>query len=150
MTDKNKRERTGCHLSKETILVSARRMAFIARFIVLRENKRSKAHRKIEQLSWSNNATAEELAEKIRLVFKLNGDNLISINRDLRRALEHASPASKHFVEEYAQRSCNTFIEAIEDYERSNHLLFEGQEAPRCTGWRNPAELRKALEHESA
>ena len=61
----------------EKMVNRARRTAFVARFIVLRESKRTKAHRIIEKMSWSDDTTAEELAMMFRQVFIENGDKVI-------------------------------------------------------------------------
>lgn len=132
----------------EQALVKARRTAFVARFIVLRESKRTKAHRIIEMMEWNQNTTVEELYEKFRQVFLDNGDNMTPVDRDLRRALAHASRSLNHFVQEYAARSTANFIEALYDYERSNKLLFGNDEYPKPGGWRLPAELEKARGHQ--
>ena len=42
----------------EQALVRARRTAFVARFIVLRESKRTRAHRVIETMEWADQTTA--------------------------------------------------------------------------------------------
>ncbi|WKZ57167.1 MAG: hypothetical protein QY326_00465 [Bdellovibrionota bacterium] len=127
----------------ESDLARARRTAFVARFIVLRESKRSRAHRIIEMMEWDKDATAEDLAEQFRRVFKENGDNLGPVDRDIRRALAHASRSLNYFIVEYATRATTNFIEALYDYERSNTLLFGGEEQPRTGGWRLPRELEK-------
>ena len=127
----------------ERAMLRARRTAFIARFIVLREGKRTKAHRLIEFFEWDELTTEQELAERIRAVFKANGDSMTPVDRDLKRALAHASRALNHFIEEYASRSSLSFIEALEDYERSNTLLFGAEDQPRTGGWRLPKELLK-------
>jgi hypothetical protein len=129
-------------------LVEARRTAFVARFIVLREGKRTKAHRKIELMQWTSETTAEELAESFRQVFIENGDNLHPVDRDLRRALSHSNRSLKHFVQEYASRATTDFIDALHDYDRSNALLFGDDEYPRQGGWRLPIELTKARSEE--
>lgn len=125
-------------------LTRARRTAFIARFIVLREGKRSRAHRVIEQLEWDEFTTMEELVERIRAIFKENGDNMGPVERDIRRAVAHASRSLNHFVLEYASRATRNFIEALFDYERSNKLLFGADEQPKPGGWRLPSELARA------
>lgn len=127
----------------ELDLMRARRTAFVARFIVLRESKRSRAHRIIEMMEWGKDTSAELLAEQFRQVFKENGDNLGPVDRDLRRALAHASRSLNYFIVEYAARSTTNFIDALYDYERSNTLLFGGEEQPRTGGWRLPRELEK-------
>lgn len=151
MTDKN---------YDKFVLERARRTAFISRFIVLREGKKSKAHRQVEALEWSDNTTTEELLATIKGIFANFGDNASSVDRDLKRAKAHADrlnpyhiPESKpanyesHFslwplIEEYNKRSCTNFVDALFDYERSNRLLF-GDEAdqPKLGGWRLPREL---------
>ena len=125
-------------------VVRARRTAFVARFIVLRESKRSRSHRIIEQFDWSDTTTAEELHDKIREVFVTNGDNMEPVDRDLRRALAHSKRSLKHFIEEYNTRSTLNFIDALFDYERSNSLLFGDDEAPKLGGWRLPQDLQRA------
>lgn len=130
--------------SKVTVglaLIKARRTAFIARFIVLRESKRSKAHRVIEQMEWDELTGAEELAERIRQAFINNGDNMEPVERDIKRALAHANRSLSHFIGEYSVRSTLSFIDALYDYERSNKLLFGDDEQPKVGGWRLPQEL---------
>ena len=124
-------------------VLKARRTAFVARFIVLRESKRTKAHRIIESLEWSETSTAEELAERFRQMFLDNGDNMVPVDRDIRRALAHASRSIAHFVREYSDRSTLNFIDALFDYERSNTLLFGDDESPRTGGWRMPEHLAR-------
>lgn len=124
-------------------LVQARRTAFVARFIVLREAKRTKAHRIIEMMNWTEETTAEELCAVFRQVFIDNGDNMQPVDRDLRRALAHASRSLNYFISEYASRSTLSFIDALVDYERSNSLLFGADEQPKPGGWRLPRELIK-------
>lgn len=117
---------------------SAVRTAFVARFIVLREGRRSRAHRLIETMTWNDATTAEELYSRFRQAFLDNGDKLQPVDRDLRRALEHARCSVGHFINQYVGRSTKSFVEALEDYERSNKLLFgdDEQEAPRSGGWK--------------
>jgi len=124
-------------------LVKARRTAFVARFVVLRESKRTKAHRVIEMMEWSDDISAEELLQKFRDVFIQNGDNMMPVDRDLNRAIAHASRSLNHFVSEYAARATTNFIDALYDYERSNALLFGNDEHPKPGGWRLPQELIK-------
>lgn len=121
----------------------ARRTAFVARFIVLRESKRTRAHRVIELMEWDDRTTAEELAERFRQVFRENGDNMMPVERDIRRALAHSSRSLNYFVKEYNSRATLTFIESLFDYERSNTLLFGADEQPKPGGWRLPKELLK-------
>lgn len=125
-------------------VTSARRTAFIARFIVLRESKRSRSHRVIEQMEWDQRTTAEELAERIRNVFVENGDNMEPVDRDIKRALAHSTRSLNHFIGEYAERSTLNFIDALYDYERSNTLLFGDDEHPKLGGWRLPQDLERA------
>ena len=127
----------------EEALIRARRTAFVARFIVLRESKRSRAHRVIELMEWDDLASAEDLAARFREVFVENGDNLMPVDRDIRRALAHASRSLNHFVQEYATRATANFIDALFDYERSNTLLFGNEDYPKPGGWRLPRELIK-------
>lgn len=124
-------------------IIRARRTAFVARFIVLRESKRTRAHRVIEMMEWSELTTVEELAGRFRAAFVENGDNMLPVDRDLRRALAHSFRSLKFFVEEYTVRATLNFIEALEDYERSNELLFGAEDQPKPGGWRLPTELRK-------
>jgi hypothetical protein len=118
---------------QELSSIRARRTAFVARFIVLREAKRTRAHRLIEMMEWSDVLTAEELADQFRQVFIKNGDNMTPVERDIRRALAHASRALNHFIPEYASRATASFIDALFDYEQ-----------PKPGGWRLPRELLKA------
>ncbi len=124
-------------------VIRARRTAFVARFIVLRESKRSRAHRVIELMEWKDEATAEEIAERFRAAFRSNGDKLSPVERDLRRALEHSRRSINFFIMEYEVRATLSFVEALEDYDRSNVLLFGDDEKPRPSGWMLPSELRK-------
>lgn len=125
-------------------LIAARRTAFVARFIVLRESKRTKAHRIIEMCSWDELTSAEELAQRFREIFQRNGDNMSPVERDLRRALAHSTRSINHFVREYCTRATLNFIDALFDYEKSNNLLFGNDEQPKPGGWRLPKELLKA------
>jgi len=127
----------------ELNLVRARRTAFVARFIVLRESKRTRAHRVIEMMEWDDAMTAEELYQLFRQIFLENGDNMVPVDRDLKRAIAHASRSLNHFVQEYSNRSTTSFIDALFDYERSNALLFGGDDQPKPGGWRLPRELLK-------
>lgn len=124
-------------------IIRARRTAFVARFIVLREGKRTKAHRVIELMEWEELTTVEELAGRIRQAFVDNGDVMMPVDRDLRRALAHSYRSLKFFIQEYARRATCSFIAALEDYGFSNALLFSEQEQPRSGGWQLPHELKK-------
>lgn len=118
---------------------SAQRTAFVARFIVLREGRRSKAHRIIEEMSWEDDTSAGELAERFRQAFIENGDKLFPVDRDIRRALAHAERSADFFLNEYIERSTLSFRQSLVDYVRSNRLLFgEDGEVPRTGGWRVP------------
>lgn len=130
-------------IEREQALVRARRTAFIARFIILREAKRSRAHRAIEMLEWNDQTTAEEIYQRLRQAFIDNKDSLGPVDRDLRRALAHADRSINHFIRDYNSRSTRSFIESLEDYERSNSLLFGDDEQPKPGGWRLPKELKK-------
>jgi len=127
----------------DVCLTRARRTAFVARFIVLRESKRTKAHRRIEELEWDNNTSAEDLAAIIREIFIVNGDNMESVDRDLNRAMAHASRSISFFIDEYLSRSTVTFIDALFDYEASNQLLFGVDDQPKPGGWRLPGDLKR-------
>ncbi len=133
---------------REQALVKARRTAFVARFIVLRESKRTRAHRVIEMMEWEPLTTIEELSERFRQAFIDNGDNMTPVDRDIRRALAHANRSLNHFIAEYAKRSTLNFIESLVDYERSNELLFGDDEYPKPGGWRLPHELLKQKEQQ--
>lgn len=129
------------HSSEEVKI--AIRTAFVAKFILLREGKRSKAHRDIEKLHWRKDCTADELYITFREAFKTNGDKLPAVDRDLKRALQHAKGSASFFIPQYLDRQTLTFIEALEDYERSNELLFGSEDAPttKRNGWRQSAQL---------
>jgi hypothetical protein len=130
----------------EKAILRARRTAFVARFIVLREGTRTRAHRVIELMEWEDLTTVEELAERFRQSFIDNGDNMVPVDRDIRRAMAHSHRSLKFFVSEYSLRSTRSFVEALVDYERSNQLLFGVEEQPKPGGWRLPHELRRAKE----
>lgn len=124
-------------------IIKARRTAFVARFIVLREGKRTKAHRTIELMEWDDLTTVEELAARFRQAFVDNGDVMSPVDRDLRRSLAHSYRSLKFFVKEYSRRATLNFIAALEDYGCSNELLFSDEDQPRSGGWRLPHELKK-------
>ena len=126
-------------------IINARRTAFVARFIVLRESKRTRAHRAIELMRWSEDTTVEELAERFRNAFVENGDNMEPVDRDIRRAVAHSLRSLKYFIHEYSARATLCFIDALLDYERSNQLLFDQDEQPKPGGWRLPHELKRSL-----
>lgn len=123
----------------------ALRTAFVARFIVLREGRRSRAHRIIEQMAWGPESTADDLYQMFRKAFLDNGDKLQPVDRDLKRAIGHAERSVDYFIGQYLDRSVLSFAQALLDYERSNQLLFgeNGQEVPRNGGWRLPSECPK-------
>jgi hypothetical protein len=118
----------------------ALRTAFISRFILLREARRSRAHRIIEAMSWDNLTTAEDLYDRFRSAFIQNGDKLESVDRDLRRALSHAYCSIEHFLGQYVNRSTLNFMDALEDYKKSNKLLFgdDVDKEIKSVGWRLP------------
>ncbi|MBP9837618.1 MAG: hypothetical protein KBC84_02790 [Proteobacteria bacterium] len=118
----------------------ALRTAFVSRFIILREGRRSRAHRQIETMIWESDSSAEELFQMFRQAFLSNGDKLQPVDRDLKRALEHAYSSVGHFVEQYLNRATLNFVEALEDYEKSNKLLFGDDDSPRTGGWKLPEE----------
>lgn len=124
-------------------IIRARRTAFVARFIVLREGKRTKAHRAIEMMEWEELTTVEELAGRFRQAFVDNGDVMMPVDRDLRRALAHSYRSLKFFIKEYARRATLDFVSALEDYGYSNELLFSDDDQPRSGGWRLPTELKR-------
>ena len=127
-------------------LIRARRTAFVARFIVLRESRRTRAHRVIEMMHWEDDTSAEELAERFRQAFISNGDNMVPVERDIRRALAHSDRSLRHFIAEYAERATSSFIDALADYERSNILLFGDDDTPKSGGWRLIPELMRERE----
>ena len=129
-------------------IIRARRTAFVARFIVLREAKRTRAHRAIETMEWGDLTTVEELAHRFREAFCQNGDNMFPVDRDIRRAVAHSYRSIKFFVTEYSLRATIDFVEALVDYERSNQLLFSDDETPKPGGWRLPREIRRVKEEE--
>ena len=119
----------------------ALRTAFVARFIVLREGRRSRAHRLIEQLEWTHGSTAQDLYQLFRQAFVQNGDRIGPVDRDLRRALEHAERSVDYFIDQYKGRATLSFRDALVDYRRSNQLLFGEDDqtdvvVPRSGGWR--------------
>lgn len=118
--------------------IAALRTAFLARFIILREGRRTRAHRVIENMTWNVNTSAEDLKERFRDAFIQNGDKMESVDRDLDRAMSHAERSVDFFAEQYLSRACLSFLEALADYHKSNELLFdeEGEERPREGGWK--------------
>lgn len=128
---------------REQAHLRARRTAFIARFIVLREAKRSRAHRLIEMMEWDDMTTVEEMYQRIRQAFVDNKDSMGPVDRDMRRALAHADRSLNYFIREYDGRATRNFVEALEDYGRSNCLLFGDDDQPKPGGWRLPRELKK-------
>lgn len=135
---------------EEKALIRAQRTAFVARFIVLRESKRTRAHRVIEMMTWEDLTDLEELSERFRQAFIDNGDNMKPVDRDLRRALAHAARALAHFIREYEARATTSFIDALFDYERSNQVLFGDDEYPKPGGWRMPQELQRQRDEKEA
>lgn len=132
-------------MSEESLeVVIALRTAFVSRFIVLREARRSRAHRAIEEMSWDHETSAEDLADRFRNAFISNGDKMEPVERDITRALEHAHRSiTSHFTAHYCERSSLNFKAALEDYKKSNELLFgdskeelEDNFKPREGGWR--------------
>ena len=134
-------------------LEEARRTAFVARFIVLREAKRTKAHRVIERMEWERKTTAEELYARFRQAFVDNKDNMGPVDRDMKRAVRHADRdhiVVGQFIREYQSRATTSFIDALYDYGRSNSLLFGDEDQPKSGGWRMPNELEKERDKERA
>ncbi len=89
---------------------------------------------------WDESATAETLYDQFREAFIKNGDKLEPVDRDLSRALKHAYCSVEHFLGQYVGRSTSTFIEALEDYKRSNELLFgeDEEDLPKTVVWMLP------------
>jgi len=131
-------------------LIQARRTAFVARFIVLRESKRTRAHRRIEELKWNSDTSAEILSATVREIFLANGDSMESVDRDINRAMAHASRSISFFIDEYLSRSTTTFIDALFDYEASNQLLFGIDDQPKPGGWRLPNDLKREAKQKKA
>jgi len=115
----------------------AQRTAFVARFIVLREGRRSKAHRMIEEMAWTPETDAETLAKMFTAAFMMNGDKIQRFEKDLKKALMHANNSANYHVDHYLERATENFKDAILDYERSNELLFDenSEEKPKSGGW---------------
>ena len=116
----------------------------MAKFILLRENKRSRAHRSIEKLSWLESATARDLYNQIRAEFIRNGDKLLTVDKDLDRALMHAEGSANYVLSQYLSRECLNFKQALLDYERSNELLFGSSQCPnnKRKGWKLSTEIK--------
>ena len=129
------------HSEEQTL--SAIRTAFVAKFILLRESKRSKAHRSIEKLSWQKNTSAKDLYNQFRAEFVRNGDKIVTVEKDLDRALLHAEDSANYFLGQYLSRECLSFKEALLDYERSNELLFGSSVCPnnKRKGWKLSTEI---------
>lgn len=133
---------------RSRIALRAQRTAFLARFIVLRESRRSRAHRKIEELEWTDETSARDLAESMLRIFQDNGDRPSMVERDIQRALSHAERLPFSLYQEYSARSTLSFVEALSDYERSNTLLFTEEEGPRLVGWQPPGVIRRVLDRQ--
>jgi len=132
------------HDNSEDAKRIAIRTAFVARFIVLREGRRSRAHRLIEKMEWESSASAETLKEMFLDAFEKNGDELENVERDLDRAFVHASCSVDHFLEHYIERATVNFQGALDDYRRSNVLLFGESKQKRVggSGWRLPRNIK--------
>lgn len=107
---------------------SALRNAFIARFIVLTNRRRSRANGLLKKLTWTEEVTAEQLAEIIKGIFVSANDFNETIEKDIAKSIEHANYSAIFFTEYYHQRSILSIKEAVEDYKRSNELLFGDRE----------------------
>ena len=126
----------------ERNLVIARRTAFVARFIVLRETKNSHAHRTIELMEWEDSTTAEELAKRFREAFAKNHDNLKQVDRELNRSLAHGNRTLQYFIEEYLRRATRSFVDALADYHKSNQLLFGQESVPSSSAWNSVENIK--------
>ena len=104
--------------------IIAERTAFIARFIVIRENQRCKAHRILEKMDWQINTSAEELLERFKSAFLASGDSIKKVDKDLNQAIRQAKHSADYFLEQYLNRATLNFKEALRDYKKSNRLLF--------------------------
>jgi hypothetical protein len=90
-------------------------------------------------MAWEETATAYDLYIRFRNAFVENGDRLGPVDRDLKRALEHAERSVDYFIGQYCARAMLSFKDSLLDYRRSNQLLFgEDGEVPRKGGWRHP------------
>lgn len=91
-------------------------------------------------MSWDDSASAEDLYDLFRSAFLQNGDKLEPVDRDLKRALSHAYCSIEHFMGQYVSRSTTTFMDALEDYKKSNKLLFgdDVDKEIKSVGWRVP------------
>jgi hypothetical protein len=94
-------------------------------------------------MEWDDLTTVEELSGRFRQAFVDNGDVMMPVDRDLRRALAHSYRSLKFFIKEYARRATLDFVAALEDYGYSNELLFSDDDQPRSGGWRLPREIKK-------
>ena len=123
----------------------ALRTAFVSRFIVLREDKRSRAHRAIEKLEWSKEQTAAGLFDLFKQIFEKCNEDPTQAERDLIRALEHAERSVDHFMEQYIERATQNFADALRDHKRSNELLFGNgaSNTAHSIGWRVPTPKEK-------
>lgn len=115
-------------------LIRARRTAFVSKLIILRENKISRAHSILERLHWDDTTTYWELYKVFYRVLRLF-EKPVNFKRDLDQAREHAKNLSPTFVREYANRSGQSFLEALIDYEKSIYILFGAEYLRTLVGW---------------
>lgn len=114
----------------------AMRTAFVSRFIVLRAQRRSRANRRLVQLTWTTTETAESLKEQFREILITHGEYKRKADRDLDNAYSFAVRSSELFCVSYFQRATTSFKDALYDFFRSNAMLFGEDSHKKCyTGW---------------
>ncbi|MCS6892954.1 MAG: hypothetical protein NZO16_00045 [Deltaproteobacteria bacterium] len=115
-------------------ILRARRTAFVSKFIILRENKVSRAHEIIEKLAWDDTDSHYTLAKAFEKIFNFFGEDK-SYMKDIEKALLSAKSLSAAFIKEYATRSGKCFLEALLDHERSIFILFGSEYLRLLLGW---------------
>lgn len=115
-------------------LIRARRTAFVSKFIILRENKISRSHAILERLHWDDTTTYYDLYRAFYKILRAF-DKPLCFKKDLDKAKEHAKTLSPTFVREYANRSGQSFLEALIDYEKSVYILFGADHLRTLLGW---------------
>lgn len=121
--------------------VASTRAAFLSKFILLRENKKSKAHREIEKEFWGPEETAQDLYAKFLCIFEKYKDN--KAKEDLKASLKYAKTLIDYFVNQYSTRITLNFGDALRDYKRTHDLLEENCLKP--MGWKIPRNKSKFL-----
>ncbi|MBL7662865.1 hypothetical protein JNK13_08960 [bacterium] len=131
--------RLGADPQTEMARKIALRTAFVARFIILRENRKSKVNKAIEDLSWSLDATVDEIYRVIRKTLTEAGDRTQIVDRDLKRAKAYSERTVDYFIDQYLSRATTSFRDALADYQRSSELLGRDesiQKRSQRSGWR--------------